>query len=128
MSVDDPHGPPRPLPSYLQPNAGPIWEGDLRLAISTAGLRQLAKLLDVERLAGQVLLTLREGSPWLEVAVAVPMYGEGRAFVARELDDTLLASGGLVHKFAVWRYTEAVYRVGADGAVEDDPIELGGRQ
>jgi hypothetical protein len=122
---DDVFGPPRPLPDYMQPGSGgaPLMGDDLRFALSTKTLRVLARLLDSEQLAGQVLLTHREGSPWLEIAVAVPLHEEGRVHVAPEVKE--LASGGLAYKFAIWRYTERIYRVGADGAVEGDPIELG---
>jgi len=113
--------PPIPVPAHLRPLAphglGP---GDLRVALSTEELRTIARLLDHERLAGQTLVTHRDGSPWIELAVAVPYFHDapdlppgGEAVV-----------GGRVYQYAIWRYTAKAYRMGEDGAVEDDPIEL----
>src|SRR4051812_15249912 len=101
-----PADPPRPIPTHLWPLRSPLEDGDLRIAPSTAELRALARTLDAEGLAGQTFVTMREGSPWLKLDVAVVV-------------------GGRVYRYALWRYTLKVYRVGDDGAVEDDPINLG---
>jgi len=62
----------------------------------------------VERALGmrdvtKVTIVCEDNSPWLIVDVWVHMEGEV--------------------KLALWRATGAVFRVGPDGAVEDDPIE-----
>lgn len=62
----------------------------------------LAQALDQIGVAGDVRLTVAPGSPWLSV-------------------DVLDFSQGVV-RFALWRHTRAVYRLGPDGAVEDDPF------
>jgi hypothetical protein len=49
-------------------------------------------------------------SPWLEVDVE-PAWGEEATPDNAE------------RKFAVWKATQRIYRVGPDGACEDDPIE-----
>jgi hypothetical protein len=121
----------RPIPAHLWPQRGPLGPEDLRAVPSTGELRAIVAALDHEHLAGWTMLTQRDGSPWLEVDVAVPFHGEARDFVRKEVADLPsrpdrldgLGPGG-VHKFALWRYTGAVYRVGPDGAVEDDPIDL----
>jgi hypothetical protein len=76
------------------------------------------------------MVTQRDGSPWLEFDVVVPFHMEARDHVRQEVEglpahDKLatFAHGG-TYRFALWRYTGAVYRVGGDGAVEDDPIDL----
>jgi hypothetical protein len=116
--------PPSPLPSYLHPNPqrAPLGPDDLRIAPSTEELQVIARLLEREHVAGQALVTMRDGSPWLEIDVAVPSHGEGRRQVSPQAMP--LAPPG-VYRYAIWRYTARAYRVGADGAVGDDPIELG---
>lgn len=128
MSAVDP---PNPIPEHLWPQRGTLGDEDLRMAASTAELRVVARLLDHERLAGYAMLTQRDGSPWLEVSVAVPAHDESRSTVRPELDhlpDPTDRVAGLgpcgVFRFAIWRYTGKAYRVDAHGAVEDDPIEL----
>jgi hypothetical protein len=49
---------------------------------------------------------MREGSPWLELDVAVPT-SVGRDVVADQVDE--LPRGG-VYKYAIWRYTCKAYR------------------
>jgi hypothetical protein len=102
----------------------------LRVVPTTAELRQIARVLDHERLAGFAMLTQRDGSPWLEFDVVVPFHMEARDQVRQEVEGlpnherlATFAHGG-TYRFALWRYTGAVYRVGGDGAVEDDPIDL----
>lgn len=46
--------------------------------------------------------------PWLLVTLGQPSEGENEAYARWE--------------FAIWKRTGAVYRVGLDGAVPDDPI------
>jgi hypothetical protein len=107
------HGadPPSPLPSWLEPGGGPIGDGDLRFVLSSAELFKIATLLVSEHIWDdtQLILTHRDGSPWIEIAVAVPLHAE---------------AGPDCRRYALWRYTGNVYRVGADGAVEDDPLAL----
>ena len=125
---------PTPEPDTRTPMAGtraPLGPEDLRTIPSTGELRAIVRVLDHEHLAGWTALTQRDGSPWLEVDVVVPFHGEARDYVRREVDDLPsrpdrldgLGPGG-THRFALWRYTGAVYRVDVHGAVEDDPIEL----
>jgi hypothetical protein len=128
MSLD----PPNPIPEHLFPGPRvPLGSDDLRAVPSTAELRTIAKLLDHFHLAGFTMVTQRDGSPWLEVDVAVPFHFEAREFVRQEVDDLPAPADGLaglgpggVHKFAIWRYTGKAYRCDMHGAVEDDPIEL----
>jgi predicted HicB family RNase H-like nuclease len=128
VSERHPADPPKPIPEHLWPwgrrgvGAPPLGPGDLRIAPSTAELRVLVATLDAEGIAGQTLVTQRDGSPWLELDVAVPYGAEGRSFVGSELGGSL-AVGGRVYRYALWRYTLKVHRVGDDGAVEDDPLE-----
>jgi hypothetical protein len=123
MSGEDGVPPPRPIPEHLWPKSAPLGPDDLRAIPSTGELRAIVKALDVTHVAGWVMLTQRDGSPWLEVDVAVPFEPEARDFVRGECGSDDLAPGG-IYKFAVWRYTGAVYAVGPDGAVPDDPISL----
>lgn len=122
--------PPRPMPPYLWPQRGPFSVDDLRMVPTTRELRAIVKLLDRDHLAGFTMLAQRDGSPWLEVDVVVPFHVGGRDWVRQEIDGLAphealagLAHGGL-YRFVIWRYTGEVYRVGRDGAVEDDPINL----
>jgi hypothetical protein len=113
--VTSPADPPIPVPEHLRPlsfvQLGPE---DLRVNISTEEHRAVARLLDQEQLAGQMFLTHREGSPWLEIDVA-------SSRTAALAESTGFVPPG-VSRYALWRYTCAVYRLGPDGAVEDDPI------
>lgn len=115
MSAADP---PTPVPPYLRPMQVPLGPGDERVGPSTEELRLIARLLDHEQLAGQTLVTMRSGSPWLELDVAVPV-SAGRAVVDGQVDK--LPRGG-IYKYAIWRHTCKAYRLGRDGAVEDDPF------
>lgn len=102
----------------------PLADDALRVSPSTEELRTIATLLDHERLAGQAMITQRDGS-WLELAVVVSEHG-----VARDQAHALGRAPMLpvmppepgVYKYAIWRYTCLPYRVGPDGAVEDDPL------
>jgi hypothetical protein len=114
-----PFDPPTPIPEYLWPQRSvPLGQEDLRIAPSTDELRVIARALDVEHLAGHTLVTMREGSPWLEFDVVVPALER-----ARDADEETRSSG--LYRYAMWRYSGSVFRVGADGAVDDDPIDLG---
>jgi hypothetical protein len=62
---------------------------------------QLAKALEGADVT-QVTVRVDEHSPWVQVTAWIHMEGE------REL--------------ALWRATGAVFAVGSDGAVEDDPF------
>ena len=128
MSAADP---PNPIPEHLWPQGGQPGPDDLRVAISTAELRVVARVLDHDRIAGQAMMTQRDGSPWLEVDVFVPSHGEARDVMRPEvayLPEPLDAVAGLappgIYRYAIWRFTGRAYRVDRDGAVEDDPIEL----
>jgi hypothetical protein len=128
---EHPLDPPTPMPDYLWPQRAPLGPDDLRLVPSTRELRTIAQLLDHERIAGFAMLTMRDGSPWLEVDIAVPAHGEARDYLRPEvvdLPEPVDRVAGLVppgvYRFAIWRYTAKAYRVDVHGAVEDDPIEL----
>jgi hypothetical protein len=124
--MSSPLDPPRPVPPELRPTiSSPLGVDDLRIAPSTAELRTIAQVLDHDRLAGQTLVTMRDGSPWIELDVVVPLHEDGRAWAASVLGrDVELAPGG-IYRFAIWRYTAKAYRCNEHGAVDDDPIELG---
>lgn len=105
----NPADPPSPIPAYLTPWAGerkgspPIGPEDMRIAPATNDLVEIARLIEREELQdGQCLVTQRDGSPWIELDVA---------------------KHGDVQRFALWRYTGAIYRIGPFGAVDDDPIQ-----
>ena len=132
MSLD----PPNPIPEHLFPGPrAPLGSDDLRAVPSTAELRdhrERCSTISTWRAGRSV--TQRDGSPWLEVDVAVPFHFEAREYVRQEVDelppapaDMLdgLGPGG-VHRFAIWRYTGKAYRCDMHGAVEDDPIDLNG--
>lgn len=99
------------------PETSPVFDGDLRVVPSTEELRCIARLLDHEGLAGQAMLTQRGGSPWIEVSVYVP-----HTVIAFDADALEVVATPGTHRYAIWRYTCAPYRIGSDGAVEDDPI------
>lgn len=117
------HGgdPPSPVPDWLRPLRGHLGADDLRIAPSTQELRVIAQVLEHEQLAGQALVTMRDGSPWLELDVAVPGYVHPPDHVKLTAE---AAAPSAVYRYAIWRYTCRAYRVGPDGAVEDDPLEL----
>ena len=111
-------GPPRPMPPYLWPQRDvPLGDDDMVIAPSTAELRVVARLLDAEHLAGFTRVIMRDGSPWVEVDVVVPVLE-----LASDGDADTRQPG--VYRYAIWRYTGAAYRLDEHGAVEDDPIAL----
>lgn len=112
--------PPHPIPAWLYPQPGPLGGGDLVLTPTADELRAVVRTLDTLDLDCRVVrLVMREGSPWLEFDVAIG------PSVAEPFPPPDPSRYGVV-RFALWRYTLAVYRVGPEGAVEDDPIELPG--
>jgi hypothetical protein len=131
LSERHPADPPSPIPAHLWPQRSSLGPEDLRIAPSTAELRVIGKLLDHERIAGQAMVTMRDGSPWLEVDVFVPFDVEARDWARGEtllLPEPSDAVAGLgppgIYRFAIWRYTGKAYRCDEHGAVEDDPIDL----
>lgn len=113
--------PPRPLPDHLRPRVAGVPDdvmivgNDLRLVLTLDELETIGRAL--RRLGledAHVMLTHREGSPWLEAdAVRVPRHA-GEQWPS-----------GWQHapvRLALWRYTLAVYELTADGAVSDDPL------
>jgi hypothetical protein len=102
--------PPRPIPPYLWPVDEPPVAGESLVMVATAeewlAIAALVAMLDEVPPGANVRTLWRDGSPWLEIAVVTGADPESRR----------------VEKFALWRYTLAIYRLGADGAVEDDPI------
>ena len=116
---EHPADPPTPIPHYLAPIRVALGESDLRIV---ATLRELAAVCAVLHELGldtaNVMLTQRDGSPWLEIdAVAAPE----QALTLGETARFALDHGGVV-SLALWRYTLAVYRIDEHGAVEDDPV------
>lgn len=88
----------------------------LRFAATTGELRQVVRAFDALGIEhGNVLLTVRDGSPWLEADVAT---GPVEAIPFPPPDPSVF---DLV-RLALWRRTGAVYVVGSDGAVADDPV------
>jgi hypothetical protein len=88
---------------------------DLRLVATLDELEAVVGALrSLELDQAQVMLTHREGSPWLEAdAVRVPRHAGERWPSGWQQAPV---------RIALWRYTLAVYVVGPDGAVADDPI------
>lgn len=105
-----------PIPRHLHPiRARLVLPGDLVVVLRTEELAQIAKLMERVADARSVRIVHRDGSPWVEIDVACgPEIAE--PFPPNDLE----AYG--VHSFALWRYTMAVYVVGPDGAVDDDPM------
>lgn len=116
--MNDPADPPTPVPPFLQPIKAPLGPGDLCLVATAAELAALiaaTRSLDLD--PSLLRIVHRDGSPWIE-ATAIRLDHEARAW-----SDRLGAAAiGEPVELALWRYTLAVYRVGADGAVEDDPF------
>lgn len=124
------HHLPRPIPAWLYPQRTPLGDGDQCLTPTAEELRTIAAVLDA--CEGHPLMTRivhRDGSPWLEFDVATGPELPPQSFdEARRLALLSRPDGYHVERFALWRYTLDVYRLDADGAVEEDPIELGSRQ
>jgi hypothetical protein len=118
------------VPPHLHPLDGPLGANDMVLSLRVPELLMINEAmvwLDRQLEAGSTPLALRivhrDGSPWVEFAVAVgPVTAIDFDRARRLLDNGELARRVGTHRFALWRYTLAVYRVGDDGAVEDDPI------
>lgn len=117
MPERDPADPPTPVPLHLAPIEAPLGPEDLRIVLTTDELRavvETCEMLDLD--LGYVMLTQRDGSPWVEIAVAETER------VARPFDPATATPIRAATKLALWRYTCAVYRLDEFGAVEDDPI------
>lgn len=119
--------PPRPIPPHLRPYpdewGAATYPGDLVFVISTDELMAIAAFIGGDMNLHPAILRLvhREGSPWIEFS-AVQIDRQARAWTD-ELSAELLAElGGRVRRFALWRYTLAVYRIEDDGSVGDDPV------
>lgn len=109
---------PSPLPDHLRPLRGALMGDDLRVAVTVDELRSIAAALDVLAVEhGNTLITQRDGSPWLEVDVV----RTGRYVESWPPTPEMLARAKPI-RLALWRYTLAVYLVGDDGAVNEDPI------
>lgn len=122
MAVSHPADPPTPIPASLWPLRGAALQSeDLRISASTEELRMIQRLLDHEGIAGHALLTQRDGSPWLEIVVLESQHAADYAGESR-VPPSARPPGAPVYKYALWRYTGAVYRLDVVGAVEDEPI------
>lgn len=72
----------------------------------------------IERLADRIFLAVIDEEA--EVSIIVRDRGrDGRAAKALWIEFTVAG-----RPFAIWRETMALYEVGADGAMADDPIEV----
>lgn len=116
MSANDP---PSPIPPYLQPIEAPLGDDDLVFVMTSDELMTLAAFLggDLNLHPSALRIVHRDGSPWIEFA-AVPIDRAARVWTEELPAEALRAP----MRFAMWRYTLAVYRIGSDGAVEDDPV------
>lgn len=91
----------------------------LHFALTVDELLQIARALEALGLDhGNAMLTWRDASPWIEVDVATGPT-EAEPFPPADPDKYDLA------RLALWRRTLDVYRIGRDGAVEDDPFLRG---
>lgn len=89
----------------------------LRFTATADELRAIAHAFNVLELAyANVMLTWRDGSPWIEVA-AVPT----RAHAVASSSPTELTTYEPI-RLALWRRTRAVHLVEPDGAVVEDPL------
>ena len=119
MSADPPH----PIPPYLQPIAAPLGPGDLCLVVTSDELMAITAFLggDLNLHPSMLRIVHRDGSPWIEFA-AVRIDREARVWTNVMSAAAAELEAARPQQFALWRYTLAVYRIGDDGAVEDDPI------
>jgi hypothetical protein len=122
MTEPSPLDPPSPIPHHLHPQRVAIGPEDMRLTLSTLELRAIAAALDHDGVAGQCLITQRDGSPWVEVDAVTPVLGSSRQAVAGEVTGEMAPWG--TYRYAIWRYTGKVYHCDRYGAVEDDPIDF----
>lgn len=97
----------------LDRTAGPLYDGDQILNATADELAVIAKVAASVACARIVQVVKRLNSPWVEFSVAV-----------RATEDEDEPTAYAVERYAVWRNTLNVYRIGDDGAVEDDPIEV----
>lgn len=115
-----PADPPTPVPPFLQPLgvSPPLGPGDLLLVATRDELAAICAACVALDLDLSILRVVhRDGSPWIEF-VAVRLDRQARAWS----EVVGAAATGEPQRFALWRYTLAVYRIGDDGAVEDDPV------
>lgn len=112
--------PPIPVPPWLSPLRSPLGIDDLCLVLSRRELDAIADALDGLGLGdAQLRLVHRDGSPWIELdVVEVPE----RYVVAFHERVQRLGRERASRRFALWRYTGAVYELDEHGAVPDDPI------
>jgi hypothetical protein len=91
----------------------PLGDDDQVITLTTEEHAQLALVIANVADARTMRIVHRDGSPWIELDVAV----------GPEMAEPFPPVGHYaVHRFALWRYTLAVYAIGADGAVDDDPL------
>jgi hypothetical protein len=117
--------PPSPIPAWLYPPRTPLDDGEQVLAPSAEELRALTTALDAcEGFPLMTRIVHRDGSPWIEISVACgPERPPATLDEAERLAILSRPDGYRVERFALWRYTLRLYRIGPDGAVEDDPID-----
>lgn len=105
-----------PIPKHLRPLDGPLGLGDLQIVLRTEELERLGRAIALVQDARTVRILHRDGSPWVEMDV-ITAPPDAEPFPPADVSRYGHES------FALWRYTLAVYRVGLDGAVEEDPID-----
>jgi hypothetical protein len=107
----------QPIPPHLHPIPATLGEDDLMFMATSEELAAIAAAIAELQIAFAVTrLIHRDGSPWIEIdAIETDR-------VARAWTDQIAAEPRRTVRLALWRYTLAVYRVGADSAVEDEPI------
>lgn len=117
--MSHPADPPTPVPLWLRPQRLALGPGDLRIVLTDFEMRcALDALEELGMVNANVMLTQRDGSPWVEID-AVAQLPANLAFADVE-EIAALAEGAA--RLVLWRYTGAVYRLDEHGAVEDDPI------
>ena len=84
---------------------------------TTDEMRALLHAIELLGIEGAVRFVHREGSPWIEADV-VRLDRTTRV----QIGDELVEVAAVEARLALWRYTLDVYRIGDDGAVEDDPV------
>jgi hypothetical protein len=97
----------------LDKTAGPLYDGDQILNATADELATVVKVAARVENARIVQVVKRLNSPWVEFTIAT------RAVEAEDVPGAYA-----VERYALWRTTLVVYRIGDDGAVEDDPIEV----
>jgi phage FluMu protein gp41 len=95
----------------LDKTAGPLYDGDQILNATADELATIALVASKVECARIVQVVKRLNSPWVEFSIAT-----------RATEDEDEPTAYAVERYALWRKTLAVHRIGDDGAVEDDPI------